>query len=69
MNATLQVRSELTSSTTDERSLQKVSILAMLALQVVTLGFYAPAWFLMRREKLNGLHSTTKLGTNARSRQ
>lgn len=44
---------------------EKTSILLMLGLMIISLGIYGPIWFLRRRDALNKLSSSEKLGSGA----
>ena len=42
--------------------IKKTSILVVIILTFITGGIYFPIWYLTRREAINQLHSTEKLG-------
>ena len=42
---------------------EKTSILLKLGLMIISLGIYGPIWFLRRRDALNKLSSSEKLGS------
>ena len=48
----------------EEKTFKKISIWLMLVLSLITLGIYVPIWFLRRRDALNKLSSSEKLGSS-----
>jgi len=52
----------ISDSTGPDQPLKRSSVIAVVLLSFVTLGFYLPIWFLRRRRGLNSLNSPRKLG-------
>ena len=49
----------------EEKTFKKISIWLMLVLSIITVGIYVPIWFLFRRDALNRLSASEKLGSSA----